>query len=220
MKTLLYLGTDPTHFIKQRGEEERVVHYPVIKIAARSLDHPAIRQAFEDMGEYTHVLFTSKNAVRVFFEALAFFNMSIIALQKKTILAIGEVTGKSLLAAGLTPCHTALEETQEGMVSLLKTLDLSFSYVYMPQSSLSRPLLVHFLSERAVRYRACVLYDTVLQMIDPKPDLDQVDEIVFTSPSTVQAFVTIFRGVPKGKKCTAIGPVTQQALLNFGLCDR
>jgi uroporphyrinogen-III synthase len=68
--------------------------------------------------------------------------------------------------------------------------------------------------QRQIRFQACDLYDTVSQEICPKPDLDQVDEIVFTSPSTVKAFVEIFGGLPRGKKCLAIGPITQQALLN------
>ena len=59
-----------------------------------------------------------------------------------------------------------------------------------------------------VRY----LYDTISQVIQPKPNLDHVDEIVFTSPSTVKAFIEIFGVLPRGKKCLAIGPITEQAL--------
>jgi uroporphyrinogen-III synthase len=85
----------------------------------------------------------------------------------------------------------------------------------MPRSSLSRPILANFFNEREIRYQACDLYDTLSQWIEPKPDLDQVNEVVFTSPSTVKAFLEIFGGLPKGIKCLAIGPVTQQALADL-----
>jgi uroporphyrinogen-III synthase len=215
VKTTLYLGTDPTQFARQRGEEGHLIHYPIIKIVPRALDRPDIIQAFSDMDKYTHVIFTSKNAVATFVGALASFKLPVTTLQKKTILAIGQVTGRSLFAAGLPPHHIALEETQEGMVSLLQTLDFSAGYVFMPCSSLSRPVLINFFKQHRIRYRACALYDTLPQMSHPKPDLTQVDEIIFTSPSTVQAFIKIFGHVPKGKKCLAIGPITQQALKMF-----
>jgi uroporphyrinogen-III synthase len=215
VKTTLYLGTDPTQFIKQRGEEGTLIHYPVIKIVPRALDQHDIIQAFSDMDKYTHAIFTSKNAVATFVGALASFKLLVTTLQKKTLLAIGQVTRGSLLAAGLPPHYIALEETQEGIVNLLQTLDLGAGYVFMPCSSLSRPVLINFFKQHCIRYRACALYDTVLQAIHPKPDLTQVDEIIFTSPSTVKAFIKIFGQVPKEKKCLAIGPITQQALKVF-----
>lgn len=58
--SILYLGTDPN--------DERFVHYPVIKIVPRSFDSPHVRAAFEDLKEFTHIVFTSKNAVEVFFD--------------------------------------------------------------------------------------------------------------------------------------------------------
>ena len=82
----------------------------------------------------------------------------------------------------------------------------------MPRSSRSRPVIAQFFQEKEIRYQACDLYDTVTQALKPKPDLKLVDEIVFTSPSTVSAFLEIFGKLPKDKKLTAIGPVTQEML--------
>ena len=58
----------------------------------------------------------------------------------------------------------------------------------------------------------CPIYDT--RTVQPKvvPDLTKVDEIVFTSPSTVKAFLDVFSEIPQDKKLTTIGPVTEQAL--------
>jgi uroporphyrinogen-III synthase len=122
------------------------------------------------------------------------------------------VTAAHLAAKNSPPHHIAQDETQEGVVQLLKSLPLENSYIFLPRSSLSRPVLVQFFEEQGIRYQTFDLYDTVTQGLEPKPDLDLVDEIVFTSPSTVRAFIEIFGALPKHKKLVAIGPITQSAL--------
>lgn len=215
MKTILYLGTDPTQFESQGRSSGHLIHYPVIKIVPRSLDHPELKQAFDDMDEYTHLIFTSKNAVTVFFSHLTFLKKSADALKNKKVIAIGTVTAAYLSANGLPATDISNEETQEGVVKLLSVMNLDGSYLFMPRSSLSRPVLSNFFNERQLRYQACDLYDTHSQIPHPRPDLNLIDEIVFTSPSTVKAFMEIFGKLPQGKKCLAIGPVTKQALLSL-----
>jgi len=208
MKTTLYLGTDPAHFASQGHVTGNLIHYPVIKIVPRSLEDLELKQVYAELSKFTHVIFTSKNAVKVFFQHLA----SVESLKAKTLIAIGEVTATHLSILGLSPQFVAKKETQEGVVQLLSELDLENAYFFMPRSSLSRPVIVNFFEERHIRYLACDLYDTATQILKPKPDLDQIDEIVFTSPSTVSAFLQIFGTLPKGKRLIAVGPVTEQAL--------
>ncbi len=203
MKTILYLGTDPLQY-QCKGH---LIHYPVIKIVPRSLEHPELKHAYAEMNKFTHVIFTSKNAVKVLFGYI-----KPESLAGKTLIAIGIVTAAHLCRLNLFPQFTSPEETQEGIVELLKTMPLEKPYVFLPRSSLSRPVLVDYFKERGIRFLACDLYDTATQILEPKPDLDAVDEIVFTSPSTVYAFIEIFGALPKGKKLTTIGPVTEWAL--------
>lgn len=212
MKTTLYLGTDPTQFEGRGRASGHLIHYPVIKIVPRPFDHPEIKHAYDDLKDYTHLLFTSKNAVKVFFGHLSLMKKNIEELKSKTVIAIGEVTSAHLAAFGLPASLVSKEETQEGVIKLLNGMDLDDAYFFMPRSSLSRPVLANFFSEREIRFQACDLYDTVSQVVEPRPDLSAIDEIVFTSPSTVKAFMEIFQELPKGKKCLAIGPVTEQAL--------
>src|SRR5581483_4241476 len=212
MKTILYLGTDPTQF----ESSEHLIHYPVIRIVPRQLEQPDIKQAFDDIDAYTHFIFTSKNAVKIFFSHLVSLNKSIDTLKAKRIIAIGSVTAAHLFIQGCPATDISTEETQEGVVKLLGTMNLDDAYLVLPRSSLSRPILANFCKKRELRHQACDLYDTVSHCQQPIPDLDRIDEIVFTSPSTVQAFLDIFGALPKGKKCLAIGPITEQALLAAG----
>lgn len=212
MKTILYLGTDPTHFEAQGRAKGHLIHYPIIKIVPRALDNPEIRQAYDDLSEYTHFIFTSKNAVNVFCEHLDELKKTPSDFTQKKVVAIGHVTAAHLSVNGLNPQWTAEEETQEGLVKLLSLIDLDDAYLFMPRSALSRPVLANYFKEREIRYQACDLYDTITQCLEPKPELEHIDEIVFTSPSTVKAFLEVFGKIPLGKKLLAIGPVTEEAL--------
>jgi uroporphyrinogen-III synthase len=216
MKTVLYLGTDPISLESRGHQAGHLIHYPVIKIVPRALEHPELKEAYSHLDDYTHLIFTSKNGVKVFFGHLIELKRSVQDLKAKIAIAIGGVTAAHLAVQGLPPQFTAQEETQEGVVRLLNKLDLDNPYFFMPRSSSSRPILANFFKERHIRYGACDLYDTVTQMLEPKPDLDKIEEIIFTSPSTVKAFLEIFGSLPKGKKLIAIGPVTEFELNRNG----
>ncbi len=183
MKTL-YLGTDPSHY----ETENELVHYPVIKI---------IPQAFK-IPHFTHIVFTSKNAVKVFGE----YDFS-----NKTVIAIGKVTAKYL-----KDCIVAKEETQEGLITLFKTMEMKNAHVLFPRSSLSRPVLIEYFKKEKIAFETIDLYDTEFQKPEPIPDLNTFDEIVFTSPSTVDAFFKIFSSIPGHIKIISIGPVTELKL--------
>ena len=208
MKTILYLGTDPTYF----PEEGNVIHYPIIRIVPRSLKDPELKSALDDLPDYTHLIFTSKNAVRIFFEHAKKLFSDLSFLQEKQFAAVGKVTAEHLLMEGFTPSIIAKEETQEGLIKELSLLDFQDAYVFFPRSSHSRPVLLDFLQQRGVRHQACDLYDTLSHPIDPRPDLNMIDEIVFTSPSTVEAFYGLFGFIPKEKKLVVSGPITEEAL--------
>lgn len=200
MKRILYLGTHPASY----PAEGHLIHYPVIKLIPR----PIPRHILEDMPEYTHLIFTSKNAVAIFFQAVGKVDLS-----GKAIIAIGQSTASRLILEGYQPGHIAQEETQEGVISLLRPMDLKDGYILLPHSALARHTLENFFLERGIRHQICDLYDTVTQKIKPIPDLDTIDEIVFTSPSTVRAFVEIFSRIPDNKKLTCLGPITKEELM-------
>lgn len=198
MKKVLYLGTDPHHFECDR----KIVHLPLIQI----IPCEEAKEAFQEMEKYTHLIFTSKNAVEIFF---SFYKEKLI---NKIFVSVGKVTAKHLEAHGYTPQLVAREETQEGIIQLLKNENLSDAYLFLPRSSLSRPILVDFLRAAGVAFCAVTLYKT--ELLKPKvvPDLNEFEEIIFTSPSTVEAFFQLFQNIPMNVKLTPIGPITSKAL--------
>lgn len=207
---ILYLGTDPTAFLEKTGPC-RLVHYPVIAIVPRSLEQPEIYSVFQGLSRFTHILFMSKNGVEVFCAHLKALQMS---LEEKRIIAIGSVTAKHLAKHQIIADDIALEERQEGVIKILRSLgkSLDSAQLLLLRSSISRPLISNYLKEKGIPHQICDLYDTVSCSQEPKPDLTEIDQIVFTSPSTVRAFLELFGELPEDKKLVAIGPITERFL--------
>lgn len=206
MRQILYLGLEvPEHLSK-----EQVVHCPLIKIVARPKDDPAIIEAYTQFQDYTHVIFTSKSGVAIFMEYARHFGMTSQEIQSKVYLSVGTQTAAALAAHDIKSL-VAEEETAEGVVTELRKLDLSGASVLWPHSGLSRPIISTWLEQNHIRNCSVVLYDTIANL-EKVPDLKACDEIVFTSPSTVDAFLKLFGTLPKDKTLTCIGPVTQAYL--------
>lgn len=183
MRTL-YLGLNP---------KPGTVHYPVIRTQFCGRLTPALAM----WPQFTHIIFTSQTAVGYW-----------PGPWDKQLIAIGPATAAALQKKGFAPL-IAPEATQEGIISLITQID---GYFFLPRSRLARLALTDYMQAKKIPFFALDLYDTVFQKLQPVPDLAQFDEIVFTSPSTVEGFLRIYGSLPKDKKLTPIGPITEQAL--------
>jgi uroporphyrinogen-III synthase len=103
-------------------------------------------------------------------------------------------------------------ETAEGLIQLLDTMDLTQAFVLWPHSALSRPVLYDYFQERKVKLHHPVLYDTETAKPKELVDLQQFDEVFFTSPSTVDAFFEIYGKPPLHLKLRSIGSITENYL--------
>lgn len=198
MKTL-YLGLDPKNY----PCTGTLLHYPVIRTVR--IEGSELQQALRLWPKFTHIVFTSQSAVFYWKEDL----------RDKKLIAIGDATAKALQSKGLDP-QIASDATQEGVIALLSQMDLAQSFLFWPRSRRARPHLTAYLTQSEIPFLTLDLYDTHFQRPQPVPKLEEIDEIVFTSPSTVEGFLKIYGSLPQNKKLTAIGPVTQKALVaNF-----
>lgn len=208
LKNVLYLGIEKP--FKEYPKEINLIHYPIIKIIPRS--KISYHDSFSHFLNFTHIIFTSKTAVHLFFEYLADYSFSQDDMRNKQYIVVGKATAHKLKEMGIDHGIVAQNETAEGVVDLLKTLPLKNCFIFWPHSSLSRNVLPQFFIEKSLRFESCILYDTVPHLIEPRPDLTLVDEIIFTSPSTVDAFLTFYPNIPSNKILTPIGPITKTRL--------
>ena len=201
MQKILYLGTDKTFALK----EYEVIHYPVIALIPRGLEDEKLKECLRKLPFFSHVFFTSKNAVDIFFSLAS----DGAALLQNKCISIGPATTIALQKRGITPLWEPALSSQEGIIEEMKKHSWKDAYIFYPRSSLARPLLSSYLEEINITYEALDLYDTVCQAPIPAPSLDEVDEIFFTSPSTVEGFFNIFPQIPMGKKLRFQGAVTE-----------
>lgn len=212
MKKVLYLGTDPSHYI---DEQAMIVHFPLIRILPRDFTEFKIKSQFEDLCQYTHFLLTSKHAVHIFVQALRAYGFSLESLVDKKFLAIGPSTAEALRFYGLNYIEQPKNSTQEGMMDLLDQLECERAYFFYPRSSKARPALSHYLRVRKLRHQICDLYDTLEQECFLLPPLEKFNEIVFTSPSIVEAFCKLKKEIPEHIVIKAIGPITKSSLEKY-----
>jgi uroporphyrinogen-III synthase len=191
----LYLGTDPSEY------GEAVIHYPVIELERVEPDP----KVFQALFKATHFLFTSKHAVDFFFQTFT------IDLSDKVLIAIGPVTAKRLRLRGYEKIIIPEEATQEGVIERLKKEEIT--HVFYPRSALARDLLLQFFIENKICHTAFTLYETRTIKNPPPLDFSGIEEIIFTSPSTVNSFLELFHSFPPGAKLTAIGPITRRVLV-------
>lgn len=206
--TSLYLGIrQPTGDITTKH-----LHYPLIKIIPRDFNTPDIREAFLRIPKATHLLFTSQNTVSLFFKALDHYGLPLSSFKGKYVIAIGKMTASCLQSYEIEADLVPTLETSEGIIQELNKLELRNSHFFWPHSALSRPALRDYFSANSHDYSEVVLYDTVPQNPGVHPSEKDFDQIIFTSPSTVDAYLKLFDNFPKGKLLKAIGPVTEKYL--------
>ncbi|MCK4934448.1 MAG: uroporphyrinogen-III synthase [Simkaniaceae bacterium] len=210
LKTL-YLGLDPSNY----QTDNLLIHSPIIEVRPKKFEMPEIAHVIKDAAHYSHIIFTSKKAVSIFFQALTHHGLSVKDLANADFVVIGRQTALALENQGVASKFVASMETQEGIIELLKKESLENAYICLPCSSLARPCLAQFLIKRRLRHQLCFIYDTVTGAKDPLVDIDEIDEIVFTSPSTVDAFLELYGPLPVNKILTPIGPVTKHRIECF-----
>lgn len=207
-KRILYLGLDPASYQAQG----QVTHWPIIRIVPRPLKDFDLQRILCAFNTYSHLIISSKSTVAILTDYLARLGISWRNWTAKTTIAVGQVTAKHLTACGIQPAIVAQEETAEGIIAELKQLPLKQAHVFWPHSARARSVIKDFLITQQIRHTTCVLYEPVPQIPDHMPTLDHFDEIVFTSPSTVDAFLVIFGQLPTDLILTPIGPVTARHL--------
>lgn len=199
-KRILYLGLSSQNFISNNI----IVDYPIIKIRPFNLNDKVFDEMWSQFELFSHVLFTSQTTVELLLN-----HIDKEKLQQKELVAIGKKTEKKLWTYGLTS-KVCSKETAEGVVEYIK--DLKNPHILYLHSKSSRPIISQYLQKHKISHFDGHLYETHTRLDNPKIDLDDFDEVFFTSPSTVDAFKIIFKEVPDRLHFLSIGPITDKYL--------
>ena len=196
------------------------IYFPVIEI--RSIeDNPELDQALKNLNKYDWVVFTSVNAVDMFFEQGRPQGSPL------RIAAIGPKTADALRKHNIEPDFIPEEYVAEAILPGLG--DLRGKWVLLPRAEIARKIL----PEEIVKAGGTAHEITVYKTLPAQPDAEGiaalksgVDVITLTSPSTVQNFCAIARqnrldplNLPNNPLFACIGPITEQAAREEGLSN-
>jgi len=209
-KKILYLGLDPSRYVF----EGSLAHCPLIKIIPCSLKKKEVALSFQKFDLFTHLIFTSRSTVSILLNLCREKKISWDRISKKKILAVGKGTEALLTQEGLSPDFVASPETAEGIIKLFEQIELKEAHLFLPHSSLARSVLNRYMKKKKIIYTSCVLYFTRFCKPKSLPDINSFDEIVFTSPSTVEAFCRIYGTFPQHVELIPIGPITAKKIIS------
>ncbi len=203
MKTILVVGPSVPEKLANRPG---IIHHPLIKLEPCPQSVDTLQQVYE----CSSIIITSKHAVQFFVDALRKANLPQPLLPFFCIGKSSAQKTKELFPA--SSITIAQKATQEGMVeTICKETPRS---LFWPRSSKARTHITTILPQKGITVIDLPLYEPIA-LLDP-PSLNYIEEILFTCPSSVDAFFAI---VPRKTLGTitlrAIGPITEKRLFHF-----
>jgi uroporphyrinogen III methyltransferase / synthase len=200
--------------LTERGA--RVIYAPTIDIEPI---HPnrKLLKALGNIGSYYCIIFTSVNGVSVFFDNLFKMGMDTRALHGIKILPIGDATASLLKSYCITPDLLPDRFISEGIVDVLKNLDIKGKKFLLPRAKEARDVVVEYIKSRGGLCDVIPVYKTSL-MGAPEALTEKPDIVTFTSSSTVNNFLKIYgKNMLDATLVASIGPITSDTLRENGV---
>lgn len=208
-------ASDVVEKIRELGGEP--IEFPTITIEPED-NYLTLNNAFNNIANYDWLIFTSVNAVKIFFAKLREDKKDIRHLAGLKICAIGPATRKELEDKGLIVDNMPDEYRAEGIIEELKDKIKPGEWVLLPRARGARSILPEALKDLGANVNEILIYKAVAEKRVSEDMFTQivegnVDYVTFTSSSTVENFVNIV-GVENAlkinnkAKIVAIGPIT------------
>jgi len=170
----------------------------------------------ESLSTFDWIVFTNANGVKYFFQRLYAIGKDARSLASAKIAAIGKTTAEELKESGISADMMPANESSEGLIEEFNKLNMNNQKVLLPQSEIASKELPDGLLNMQAVIKKMPVYKTI--EIEPgEVDFDYIDQILFTSASTVRAFVKYFGKVPKNVKSYCLGLMTLKEAKIFGI---
>jgi uroporphyrinogen III methyltransferase/synthase len=194
----------------------RTVEFPTIEIEKINDLFP-FRRALQYIEEYDWVVFTSQNAVNIFFEELFASGRDARALGSIKIAVIGKASGDELKQYGIVPDLIPEKYVAESLLDSFRRENVAELKILIPCSADARMTLTEGLRdmgavvERIHIYRAGkpLVYDEELMA-----EVKTADIVTFTSSSTVNNFFSMVQDTDA--VLASIGPITTETVIKHG----
>ncbi|MBQ3688837.1 MAG: uroporphyrinogen-III synthase [Bacteroidales bacterium] len=181
------------------------IHTPLIEIDKVD-DDTLLRSATNRLQEFDYLLFTSRFAVKYWMLSGGGFDI-------KKIVSIGEKTSEALRKAGVKNINQTLKDDSFGVIDWFSMQKKG--RVLIPRSNIALPIIPEGLKSLGFDVETVTAYINRMPENPQKVNLDNIDKIIFTSPSTVDNFLKLYGAIPRYKELVTRGVVTQKRLEEY-----
>jgi len=181
------------------------LHTPLIEIVAVD-DDAELKAAISQLQTFDYLLFTSRFAVKYWALSGGGFDVA-------NIVSIGSTTSAALGKLGVKNINQPEKDDSYGVIDWFSRQKVG--RVLIPRSNIALPIIPDGLRALGFAVETITAYKNQMPANPIKANLAEIDKIIFTSPSTVDNFVRLYGGIPKGKILETRGVVTEKRLKNF-----
>ncbi|WP_125153197.1 uroporphyrinogen-III C-methyltransferase [Clostridium rectalis] len=182
-----------------------------------------LRSYIYNLCKYDYIVLTSVNGVNIFFNYLIKIKYDIRNIKAKFV-CIGPATAEALMDRGVKAFIVADEFVAENLFKKMKEKIKNGDRVLLPRSKQAREYLVEALRKEGCLVDEVITYEIVKGDLVNGEAFEDVDIVLFTSPSIVRNMIDLV-GIDKlkEKQCLAIGPITAKELeknnIRYTVCN-
>ncbi len=199
-----------------------VIEMPATQVAR--LDLSPLRSAIGNIGDYDWLIFTSQNAVAIFWEQLLGGGRDARALAGVKIAAVGAATAGGLLEHGITVDLIPKRFVAEGLLEVMRERDdVSGARVLYVTAEGARDVLPDGLRELSADVDIIEAYRSINDgegagRLSRAIEAGKIDLVTFTSASSVKAYVdAVGNELARRVPAASIGPRTSEAVRGAGI---
>ena len=188
------------------------------------MDSAPLRAAIDRLDDYDWLIFTSQNAVQLFWSTLRAAGRDARALAGRRVCAVGPATAEALHARGLAVDCTPERFVAEGVLEALGAReDIAGRRVLYAAAEGARSVLPDGLRALGAGVDVIPVYRSVgdeegLRRVRETLATTAVDLVTFTSASAVHAYVeAVGEDAARRSPAASIGPITSDALRAAGI---
>ncbi len=207
---------------KLREVGANVMEMPATQIAR--LDLAPLRSAIGQIASFEWLIFTSQNAVSIFWEQLLGASRDARALAGVKIAAVGPSTAGALLERGIAVDLVPERFVAEGVIDMMQVRDdVAGSNILYVTAEGAREVLPEALTKMGADVRVIEAYRSIkdgqgAERLARAIEAGKVDLVTFTSASSVKAYVdAVGADLAARVPAVSIGPQTSTALREAGL---